>query len=348
MKKNIIIAVIIAIVIAGYFYFYQPKKSPPENVISGIDGYIIIGHEARSFQPCGSEKLFWLMGDSPALQETMNKYNEIMSASKPYTAVFATLEGDFVPPPTDGFGMDYKQAFSIKKFVSIDPLGMCPNDTPLGRNPKNSTYIIEGKIITLIDGKAETEIVPGSASKTITQYFGNEAKGDFNGDGSEDKAFLLTQNSGGSGTFFYVAVALGGDEGYMGTNAVLLGDRIAPQTTEFRNGEIIVNYADRYPGEPMTVRASLGVSKYLKIIDGILKDVTPKIGEVEARAIAEKSCIKSGESLASGYYNENSKTWWFDANLKATPAGCNPACVVSEETKTAEINWRCTGAVVPK
>lgn len=70
--------------------------------------------------------------------------------------------------------------------------------------------------------------------------------------------------------------------------------------------------------------------------------------EAEARVIAEKTCIKGGESLAPGSYNENSKTWWYDANLNATRPGCNPACVVSEETKTAEINWRCTGLIVPK
>ncbi|MFA5954643.1 MAG: hypothetical protein WC817_03860 [Patescibacteria group bacterium] len=69
------------------------------------------------------------------------------------------------------------------------------------------------------------------------------------------------------------------------------------------------------------------------------------ISEAEAKDIAEKTCIKGGESLTSGYYNENSKTWWFDANLNATQKGCNPACVVSEETRTAEINWRCTGLV---
>lgn len=70
--------------------------------------------------------------------------------------------------------------------------------------------------------------------------------------------------------------------------------------------------------------------------------------ENEARVIAEATCIKGGESLAPGYYNENSKTWWFDANLNSTKEGCNPACVVWEETKTAEINWRCTGLIVPE
>lgn len=67
------------------------------------------------------------------------------------------------------------------------------------------------------------------------------------------------------------------------------------------------------------------------------------LSEAEARVIAEKSCIKGGETLAAGTYNKNSKTWWYDANLNSTREGCSPACVVSEETRTAEVNWRCTG-----
>jgi len=68
-----------------------------------------------------------------------------------------------------------------------------------------------------------------------------------------------------------------------------------------------------------------------------------KMTETEAETIAIKYCIKGGEALGSGVYNSGTKTWWFDANLNSTREGCNPACVVSEETRQAEINWRCTG-----
>ena len=74
----------------------------------------------------------------------------------------------------------------------------------------------------------------------------------------------------------------------------------------------------------------------------------PAISEAAAQTIAEAICIKGGGALSSGgTYNSNSNTWWFDANLNATKTGCNPACVVSAETKTAEINWRCIGAIPP-
>jgi len=140
-------------------------------------------------------------------------------------------------------------------------------------DPKNATYLIGNDSFTLVNGKSEKIIVPGSTAKTITQYFGNEVKADFNGDGLIDIAFLLTQNSGGSGTFYYIAAVLGAQNGYKGTNAILLGDRIAPQTTGFQNGEIIVNYADRKPGEPMTARPSVGVSRYFKISSNKLIEI---------------------------------------------------------------------------
>jgi hypothetical protein len=102
------------------------------------------------------------------------------------------------------------------------------------------------------------------------QYFGNQAKGDLNGDGEDDIAFLITQNNGGSGTFFYVVAALKDGNDYRITNSVLLGDRISPQTTEIQDGMVIVNYADRMPNETMTDQPSLGVSQYLRVVDGTL------------------------------------------------------------------------------
>jgi|SRR3569623_297635 len=135
---------------------------------------------------------------------------------------------------------------------------------------KNATYMIEGQPVTLANGVAEFAAAPGSATKVTTRYFGNDLKTDLNGDGKEDVVFLLTQNSGGSGTFYYVVAALNTKDGYVGSDAYLLGDRIAPQTLEVsqnpaQKGVIVANYADRAPGEPMTAQPSVGKSAYLKL-----------------------------------------------------------------------------------
>lgn len=157
-------------------------------------------------------------------------------------------------------------------------LGATPKKpaTELSTNDyKNTSYNIEGTTVTLKSGSSQVESAPGSASVTTTLYFGNEVMADLNGDGMEDVALLLTQDTGGSGVFYYAVAALKTENGYTGTNGILLGDRIAPQTTEYRDGQIIVNYADRKPGEPMTVDPSVGVSKYLKLENGALVEVAP-------------------------------------------------------------------------
>lgn len=148
-----------------------------------------------------------------------------------------------------------------------------PEEQNFTLDPQNCAYVIDGKTITLANGYSEEEIAPGSASKLITRYFGNEVSEDLNNDGIADIAFILTQDAGGSGTFYYVAIALGGGNKCNGTNAILLGDRISPQTISFKNGEINVNYAERNPNEPMTAIPSVGFSKYFRIDSGKLVEV---------------------------------------------------------------------------
>lgn len=135
---------------------------------------------------------------------------------------------------------------------------------------KNLTYIVEEKPVTLVNGISESTTSPGFSSKITTKYFGNEVGGDFDGDGDTDTAFLITQSNGGSGTFYYLVVALNDSGKLKGTNAILIGDRIAPQTNEFTDEGIIVNYADRDPGEPMTASPKNAISKYFKVEDGKL------------------------------------------------------------------------------
>ncbi|MDD5152839.1 MAG: META domain-containing protein [Candidatus Pacebacteria bacterium] len=149
-------------------------------------------------------------------------------------------------------------------------------DNTIGTSPQNATYTIEGQKVTLKNGVSEVSIAPGSASKIVTRYFGNAVSHDFDGDGREDSAFILTQETGGSGTFYYVVAALNTVDGYVGSEGVLLGDRIAPQTTEMGKGNIIVvNYADRNPGESFDIRPSVGKSIWL-----LLDPKTMQFGEV--------------------------------------------------------------------
>ncbi len=136
-------------------------------------------------------------------------------------------------------------------------------------DPLNATYVIEGEQFLLINGKSEILTLSDTATKTTTLVFGIPTKGDLNSDDIEDAAFILTQNSGGSGTFFYIVADIYSKTKAkdIGTNGILLGDRIAPQNVLIQNGTIVVNYADRNPGEPMSVQPSLGVTRYFGVLE---------------------------------------------------------------------------------
>ena len=172
-------------------------------------------------------------------------------------------------------------AILIGAFYALNYYIYSEKQGPNGFQPgyKDIAYVLEGKPVALKDGVAVSiDAGPGFISTTTTRYFGNEAEGDLNGDGVSDIAFILTQNGGGSGTFVYAVAALKTDTGYIGTNGVLLGDRIAPQSTEIRDGVLIVNYADRKANEPMITPPSVGVSLYLKIKDNRLVPETGDYG----------------------------------------------------------------------
>jgi hypothetical protein len=167
--------------------------------------------------------------------------------------------------------------FALNSYIEREEKG--PNPIPSGAETAdllNSTYLIEGVPVTLSDGHAESPVAPGSSSMIKTEYFGNEAVGDLTSDGKDDIAFLVTQSTGGTGLFYYVTVLVATATGYTSTNAFLVGDRIAPQTTEIHEGELHVNFAERRDNEPMTTPPSQGATLLLKVtpenaLEGLMK-----------------------------------------------------------------------------
>ncbi len=144
-------------------------------------------------------------------------------------------------------------------------------------SPENARYIIDGTAFTLTNGVAtqQGEIdSAGQAPEITAKLFGTPTVGDLDKDGDMDAAVMLQVNPGGTGTFYYVAAAINVGSGYMGTNAIFIGDRIAPQTVEIRDGLLIANYADRKAEEPFSAKPTIGKSFYGKIVAGNLVDVT--------------------------------------------------------------------------
>ena len=157
--------------------------------------------------------------------------------------------------------------------VSTKNIEALNGNASIKNDPLNATYQINETPTLFVNGRAETEAAPGSATKIVDQVFGEPVYGDLNGDGASDAGVILVDQPGGTGTFYYLAAAINQNGNYVGTNAILLGDRIAPQNIEIRSGTLIANYADRNPGEPFSTQPSMGKSLYARLSNNQLVKV---------------------------------------------------------------------------
>jgi len=89
-------------------------------------GEVVIGHEVRSFTPCGADGAVWLIGASPALPTMQASYHLNMSDAPPYSALFMVLTGHPENWPVEGFGADYPAGFFATKLVHSLPGLSCP------------------------------------------------------------------------------------------------------------------------------------------------------------------------------------------------------------------------------
>ncbi len=138
-------------------------------------------------------------------------------------------------------------------------------------DPLNATFTIEGREITLQNGRCETARAPDSATKIRTFVSGDAIEGDLDGDGDKDAVLFLAHDPGGSGTFYYVAVAENLNDRYQGTDAMFLGDRIVPKDLQIQKGLIIVRYTKRRAYEAMSTAPSVEALLHLAFDQGKLK-----------------------------------------------------------------------------
>lgn len=73
------------------------EPGPPS---ARLRGHLVLGHEVRTFQPCGEERLLWVL-PTPELRQA---YDALSPAA--YAPVYVELRGVLGTPPATGFGED--------------------------------------------------------------------------------------------------------------------------------------------------------------------------------------------------------------------------------------------------
>ena len=119
---------------------------------------------------------------------------------------------------------------------------------------RNAEYrgIYEGELVQLTDGRYEGEpFVEGGASRPTVTFIEPLAFGDLNGDGVNDAAVLLVENSGGSGSFVFLAAVVNASGQPKNVATQLLGDRANVQALRIDGGKVTVEMLTHGPADPM-------------------------------------------------------------------------------------------------
>jgi hypothetical protein len=118
--------------------------------------------------------------------------------------------------------------------------------------------------ITLTNGKWEgPPFVPGGASRPVVGMVEDfRAVGDLDGDGRDEIAVVLWQNSGGSGTFYYIAVLGVRDGRCVNIATDIVGDRVRVEGGRITDGEIVLDLLTAGPEDPVCCPSRKGVMSW--------------------------------------------------------------------------------------
>ena len=106
--------------------------------------------------------------------------------------------------------------------------------------------------VTLTDGQFEGEsIVEGGASRPIVNLLSQPVSyGDLDNDGQPDAAVVLVSNSGGSGTFVYLALVQPRDGALENVATSFLGDRVQVKSLSIEGDRLIATLLSHAPDDP--------------------------------------------------------------------------------------------------
>jgi heat shock protein HslJ len=142
--------------------------------------------------------------------------------------------------------------FVLMCCISALPPAIYGGDRLTEAQLKNTTYSgIYQKPATLVDGVYEGEpFEKGGASMPKVSFVDNTTVyGDLNGDGVEDAASLLEENSGGTGVFLYLGAQLNRGGLPVDAGSALIGDRIQVLSLAIRKNRIVADIVTSGPNE---------------------------------------------------------------------------------------------------
>jgi heat shock protein HslJ len=73
--------------------------------VESYRGFYVFGHEVRTFQPCGSEEVYWVRAEAELAKRLRDEHQKL--TAKPYEPIYIEVQGHFTDKAAEGFAADY-------------------------------------------------------------------------------------------------------------------------------------------------------------------------------------------------------------------------------------------------
>jgi hypothetical protein len=163
-------------------------------------------------------------------------------------------------------------------------------------NLEYQSEFTESGTAPLVDGEYREPAAPGSASEIrvmLTEYV---AFGELNGEPTA--AVILVSDSGGSGTFYDLAVVVEQDGEPVNVATTLLGDRVRINDLTIEDGQIVVDLVTQGPDDPFCCPTQQMVNTYELQGDQLVLASSEIVGTVEAPPTATTSADSAAAATA--------------------------------------------------
>jgi hypothetical protein len=203
-----------------------------------------------SLGPAATTRMF--CGEPEGVMDQENQYLAALQSAATYEINADVLE------MFDGEGtrMVTYQAASAGEATDAAPA----QDEVLANMAYQSEFTESGTA-PLVDGEYREQAAPGSASEIVVRLTDHVAFGQL-ADGREAAAVVLTTETGGSGTFYDLAVVVEEDGQPVNVATTSLGDRVKIENLAFVGGEILVEMVTQGPDDPMCCPTQRVVQTY--------------------------------------------------------------------------------------
>lgn len=124
MKTSIkVISIGVIITMTQSCSIFEKSAGQADDSTSMTKGSYMYGSEVSSFQPCGSDRELWVIGDETLTSELHSEYLDMVR--KPYEQVFVSFRGHQLDKAKEGFASDYDGQFKVTEVVTLQKDDIC-------------------------------------------------------------------------------------------------------------------------------------------------------------------------------------------------------------------------------